>query len=62
MRKITEKSSGEEFAVKIIDRKLLTEKQQNTEIGILKKIKHPNVISIHDVIESSTHIYIIMEL
>ena len=33
----------------------------NREIAILKAIKHPNVIQLHEIIESDSAIYMIME-
>jgi 5'-AMP-activated protein kinase catalytic alpha subunit len=33
----------------------------NREIKILKRIKHPNIIQLYEIIESKTAIYLIME-
>jgi 5'-AMP-activated protein kinase catalytic alpha subunit len=33
----------------------------NREIKILKRIKHPNIIHLYEIIESKTAIYLIME-
>ncbi|DAZ97558.1 TPA: hypothetical protein N0F65_005530 [Lagenidium giganteum] len=59
------KQSGIRHAVKIIDKSKLvaTEKELlRTEIAILKLVKHPNIIELHDVYEDRQHIYIVTEL
>ena len=33
-----------------------------TEIEVMKKVHHPNCISLHNVYESANHIYLVMEL
>ena len=33
-----------------------------TEIAILKLVRHPNIIRLHDVFESSSDMFIVMEL
>lgn len=61
------KESGESFAIKIIDKSRFfhidkTREQINREVNILKQIKHPHIISIHDVIETERWLYIILEM
>lgn len=61
------KESGENFAIKIIDKSRFfhidkTREQINREVNILKQIKHPYIISIHDVIETDRWLYIILEM
>ena len=58
------KESGRQVAVKIINKKLVSEvnvQQVKTEIDILKIAKHPNIIQLYDVFENEDTIYIIME-
>ena len=58
------KESGRQVAIKIINKKLVTEvdvQQVKSEIDILKIAKHPNIIKLYDVFENEKYIYIIME-
>jgi len=52
-------------AVKIMEKRRICEMNDQTrvnrEIAILKAIKHPNVIQLHEIIESDSAIYMIME-
>lgn len=52
-------------AVKIMEKRRICEMNDQTrvnrEIAILKAIKHPNVIQLHEIIESESAIYMIME-
>jgi calcium/calmodulin-dependent protein kinase I len=60
----TRKEDGAEFAVKVIDKKNVQQDldRLQTEIDILKKVKHANIIALEDLFETSTHFYIITEL
>jgi len=54
----------EYFAVKVIDKSILNEKEKEllrTEIAVLKLVNHPNIIRLEDVFESLNHIYIVLE-
>ncbi|KAH0458551.1 hypothetical protein IEQ34_013866 [Dendrobium chrysotoxum] len=56
--------NGVEVAVKEIVMDKLSKKLQESllsEIVILKRIKHPNIIAMHDIIEASGRIYLILE-
>ena len=56
----------EEFAVKIFDKQILPEstieKDVRREIKIMKYLRHPNIVSIHAVLMTSTKMYLVMEL
>ncbi|KAJ0984039.1 hypothetical protein J5N97_002395 [Dioscorea zingiberensis] len=55
---------GTEVAVKEIVMERLGKKLQDSlrsEIAILKRIDHPNIISLHDIIEASGKIFLILE-
>lgn len=56
----------EVFAVKIIDRKKLEkermEEQLRREIAMMKMLKHDYVVQLKEVMVSSNHIYLVMEL
>ncbi len=58
------KSTGEEFAVKILNKKKIKEKMNNVffnENEIIKKFNHINVIYVYQLIEKPDNYYIIME-
>ena len=61
----TKITTGEEVAIKIINKEAMDEKeleQARTEIEIMKISKHPYIVKLFDVFENRMHIYIIMEL
>uniref|UniRef100_A0A0B7B1M1 phosphorylase kinase n=1 Tax=Arion vulgaris TaxID=1028688 RepID=A0A0B7B1M1_9EUPU len=72
VRRVTEKSTGAEFAVKIID--ISGEKGEVSQVEQVKKdtfreIKilrmcagHPNIIELHDVFETPTFIFLVFEI
>ena len=58
------KQTGEEFAVKILNKKMIKEKMKNTvfkENDIIKRFNHVNVIFVLDIIEDPENYYIVME-
>jgi len=60
------KKTGEKVAVKTIDKKAAsTVQDQNrlkTEVEILKKIKHPNIVCLKEMYETPEKLYLVMEL
>lgn len=54
------------WAIKIIDRKMVKqenmEAQLKREIAIMKILKHKHVVQLREVLQSSKHIYIVLEL
>lgn len=71
VRRCINKETGEEFAAKIIDISSDTEGSGPTslyqatkrEIEVLKKVAgHPYIIELHDVFESTTFIFLVLEL
>ncbi|KYQ89301.1 putative protein serine/threonine kinase [Tieghemostelium lacteum] len=67
VKKCIKKDTGESFAVKIIDKMKYwhlskNKNQTNSEIAILKKIKHPNIISIIEIFDTERYLYIVLEL
>jgi phosphorylase kinase gamma subunit len=64
VRKCIEKSSGKEYAVKIVEYSGPEVKESTLrEIEIMKLIGgHPNIIEIHDTFESDSFVFIVMEL
>lgn len=64
VKRATERATGKEFAVKIINKSAMAENRENimTEITILKNVHHPNIINLHHVFENRHKIYLVMEL
>jgi serine/threonine protein kinase len=60
------KKTGEKVAIKVIDKTQATaeadEKRLKTEVDILKRVKHTNVVCLKDLYETSSSLYLIMEL
>ncbi|KAK8019695.1 ULK/ULK protein kinase [Apiospora arundinis] len=60
----THQTSGALVAIKSVELGRLNKKLKDnlySEIQILKKLRHPHIVALHDCIESSTHINLIME-
>ena len=59
-----EKATGKNFAVKVIDKALCKGKEGmiDTEVRILKQVKHENIIQLYEMYEMDNKIYLIMEL
>eukprot|EP01110_Echinostelium_bisporum_P011505 TRINITY_DN53_c0_g2_i1.p1 TRINITY_DN53_c0_g2~~TRINITY_DN53_c0_g2_i1.p1 ORF type:complete len:338 (+),score=65.33 TRINITY_DN53_c0_g2_i1:99-1112(+) len=66
VREATNKETGEKVAIKQIAKQHISSadmKRLSTEIEIMKKLKHRNIIQLIDVFDnSSTHLYLVMEL
>ncbi|AFZ81416.1 protein kinase domain-containing protein [Theileria equi strain WA] len=59
------KETGEEYAIKIIDKTRITAQEREllrSEISILKLLKHIHVIYLKDIIDMKDSLYIVMEL
>ena len=58
------KQSGEKFAIKIVDRSKCKGKEDmiETEVSILTKIDHPNIVKLYEKYEFEGKIYLVMEL
>ena len=56
----------EQVAIKILEKDKIQDREDleriSREINFLKKLNHPNIIKIYDIIENSKNFYIIMEL
>jgi len=64
VRLATEKATGSKFAVKIIPKDKIKGKERmlKSEVQILRKMDHPNVVSLYDSYETETHVYLITDL
>lgn len=62
----TDTETGETWAIKIIDKEQLTkermEEQLKREIALMKKLKHPNIVQLKEVMQTANHIYLVLEL
>jgi len=61
----THKKSAEKRAVKIIDKeKIGREKKEmlDREVDILRRMHHPNIISVVEIFETDKLLYLVMEL
>jgi len=63
------RSTGKKFAIKIVDKNKFRLKNHSTrpnalkdEVNILKKLKHENIIGVHEVFENDEKLQIILEL
>jgi len=59
------KKTKEKVAIKIIDRNDVGkdyEKNLKMEMDILKRVHHPNIITLHEMIEADNKLYFVMEL
>lgn len=58
-------ATGEKVAVKILEKEKIVDESDieriTREIQILKLIRHPNIIQLYEIIEDSTHLYLITE-
>ena len=65
VRKAKHRETGEYFAIKILSKKKMEDKDLEAiqvEIEIMKNIDHPNVVKLYDVYEDEGHICLVMEL
>lgn len=65
VRLCTHKVDGTKWAVKIIKRKALEKSDESaivSEIQILQKVDHPNIVKLKEVYDSKTEMHIVMEI
>ena len=59
------KNSGKTVAIKQYDRAKLDDKQRkkqlHKEIRVLSRLNHPNIVKLYEVIDSKTHVNLVME-
>jgi 5'-AMP-activated protein kinase catalytic alpha subunit len=57
--------TGEKVAVKILEKSRIKDKKDieriSREIKILKKVRHPNIIQLYEIIETESELFLIME-
>eukprot|EP00636_Phaeomonas_parva_P006189 CAMPEP_0118868486 /NCGR_PEP_ID=MMETSP1163-20130328/11954_1 /TAXON_ID=124430 /ORGANISM="Phaeomonas parva, Strain CCMP2877" /LENGTH=470 /DNA_ID=CAMNT_0006803169 /DNA_START=125 /DNA_END=1537 /DNA_ORIENTATION=- len=66
VRFATNSETGEEVAIKVLDKERIQRQnmgdQIKREISIMKMIRHPHVVQLHEVLASRTRIFIVLEL
>lgn len=69
VRKCLQKGTGMEYAAKFIKKRRLPSSRRGVsreeierEVSILREIRHPNIITLHDVFENKTDVVLILEL
>ncbi|KAG9306768.1 hypothetical protein G9A89_005668 [Geosiphon pyriformis] len=64
VKECTEKRTKEKFALKIIVKKVIKGKENmlTTELDVLKKVNHKNIVKLHDLYETKSAVYIITDL
>ncbi|XP_033986105.1 serine/threonine-protein kinase DCLK2 isoform X1 [Trematomus bernacchii] len=64
VKECVERSTGKEFALKIIDKAKCTGKEHliENEVAVLRRVKHPNVIMLIEEVDTPSELYLVMEL
>ncbi|XP_016411038.1 serine/threonine-protein kinase DCLK2-like isoform X8 [Sinocyclocheilus rhinocerous] len=64
VKECVERSTGKEFALKIIDKNKCRGKEHliECEVAVLRRVKHPNIIMLIEEVDTPTELYLVMEL
>uniref|UniRef100_A0AAA9SL58 Serine/threonine-protein kinase DCLK2 n=1 Tax=Bos taurus TaxID=9913 RepID=A0AAA9SL58_BOVIN len=64
VKECMDRSTGKEFALKIIDKAKCCGKEHliENEVSILRRVKHPNIIMLIEEMETATELFLVMEL
>ena len=64
VHQVTHKRTRRKYALKIIDKRKCAGKEAmiDNEVTILKKIKHPNIVQLHEDLDYPNELYLFMEL
>ncbi|XP_034044273.1 serine/threonine-protein kinase DCLK2 isoform X2 [Thalassophryne amazonica] len=64
VKECVERSTGKEFALKIINKTKCSGKEHliENEVSVLRKVKHPNIIMLIEEVDTPTELYLVMEL
>ncbi|KAF5902167.1 serine/threonine-protein kinase DCLK2-like isoform X5, partial [Clarias magur] len=64
VKECVERSTGREFALKIIDKKKCRGKEHliESEVAVLRRVKHPNIIMLMEEVDTPSELYLVMEL
>ncbi|XP_075889258.1 serine/threonine-protein kinase DCLK2 isoform X1 [Nelusetta ayraudi] len=64
VKECVERSTGKEFALKIINKAKCVGKEHliENEVSVLRQVKHPNIIMLIEEVDTSSELYLVMEL
>uniref|UniRef100_A0A3P8V4G2 Serine/threonine-protein kinase DCLK2 n=1 Tax=Cynoglossus semilaevis TaxID=244447 RepID=A0A3P8V4G2_CYNSE len=64
VKECVERSTGQEFALKIIDKARCCGKEHliENEVAVLRRVRHPSIIELIEVDETPTQLFLVMEL
>uniref|UniRef100_A0A8C9TJ75 Serine/threonine-protein kinase DCLK2 n=1 Tax=Scleropages formosus TaxID=113540 RepID=A0A8C9TJ75_SCLFO len=64
VKECVERSTGKEYALKIIDKAKCVGKEHliENEVAVLRRVKHPNIIMLVEEVDTPTELYLVMEL
>uniref|UniRef100_A0A7N8YH09 Serine/threonine-protein kinase DCLK2 n=1 Tax=Mastacembelus armatus TaxID=205130 RepID=A0A7N8YH09_9TELE len=64
VKECVERSTGQEFALKIIDKARCSGKEHliENEVAVLRRVRHPSIIQLIEVDETPTQLFLVMEL
>ncbi|KAM9792466.1 serine/threonine-protein kinase DCLK2 [Neosynchiropus ocellatus] len=64
VKECVESATGKEFALKIIDKAKCRGKEHliESEVSVLRKVKHPNIIMLVEEVDTPSELYLVMEL
>ncbi|CAH2301144.1 serine threonine- kinase DCLK2 isoform X2 [Pelobates cultripes] len=64
VKECVERSTGKEYALKIIDKAKCCGKEHliENEVSILRQVKHPNIIMLIEEMDTTTELFLVMEL
>lgn len=60
--RVENRTTSELFALKIIDKKAADDNRYKVELRVLGRVKHPNIVSLHEVFHSNSKVYAVLEL
>lgn len=56
-----DKSTGKEYAVKVVDKKNTSSKSMLQEIDVMAKLSHPHVVNFKEIFDTPKGYYVVME-
>ncbi|KAM3864794.1 serine/threonine-protein kinase DCLK2 [Diretmus argenteus] len=64
VKECVERSTGNEYALKIIDKAKCSGKEHliENEVAVLRRVKHPNIIMLIEEVDTPSELYLVMEL